>query len=227
HQCGYEYCTGNYMASNPRWCQTLSRWKQYFEEWVTHPELEGLLNASVLMDMRAIHGNAELVTGLHDYIVDLTQNNRRFLAFLTANSIRIKPPLSIFRSFVLTKEGENKRLNLKKRAISLLVDLGRIYALAAGISRTMSTEERFNACYKTGFINKATLDNALGAYEFVCDMRFKYQLNCLQNQQLLSNYISPDELTSFERNHLKDAFRLIAKFQEAAEMRFSYRGIMR
>ncbi|OZN24554.1 histidine kinase [Actinobacillus seminis] len=228
HQCGYARCSGNYMASNPRWCQSLAEWKNDFTNWVRYPELDGLLNASVLMDMRGIYGETRLADELQQHFVDLIANNKRFLAFLTANAIRVKPPLSIFRHFVVSKDGENKNmLNLKKRAISLLADLGRIYALAAGVSETMSTKARFEISHKLGILDQVTLENALGAYEFVCDLRFKFQLTQLQQQQSLTNHIDPRELTSFHRNHLKDAFRLIAKIQEAAELRFSQRGMIR
>nr|HPR33588.1 cache domain-containing protein [Prolixibacteraceae bacterium] len=30
---GLPFCTGKYMASNPRWCQPLQTWKEYFNEW--------------------------------------------------------------------------------------------------------------------------------------------------------------------------------------------------
>ncbi|MGR6980426.1 DUF294 nucleotidyltransferase-like domain-containing protein [Testudinibacter sp. P27/CKL/0425] len=227
-KCGYERCSGGYMALNPRWCQSLAQWKQDFEHWILTPELESLLHASVFLDLRAIHGDQTLADELSHFFVERIQGNRRFLAFLVANAIRVKPPLSIFRNFVLIKDGEHKnKLNLKKRAISLLVDLGRIYALAAGIVQTASTEERFLACYQKKAINKEMLDDILGAYRFVCEVRFKYQLQALRQQQPLTNHIAPDELTSFERNNLKDAFRLIAKLQEAAEMRFSQQGLIR
>lgn len=227
-KCGYAHCSGGYMASNPKWCQSLTRWQADFEQWIVSPELEGLLNASVFMDLRAIHGSSDLAERLTEFFAKLVQDNRRFLAFLVANTIRIKPPLSIFRNFVLIKDGEHKnKLNLKKRAISLLVDLGRIYALSAGIGQTKSTEARFITCYESKAINKETLDDILSAYRFVCEVRFKYQLQALRQQQLLTNHIAPDELTSFERNNLKDAFRLIAKLQEAAELRFSQKGLIR
>ncbi|WP_040976703.1 DUF294 nucleotidyltransferase-like domain-containing protein [Necropsobacter massiliensis] len=228
NQCGYARCSGHYMASNPVWCQSLATWKNYFSQWVIEPESESLLNASVLMDMRGIYGDIALVNELQQHFTALVADNKRFLAYLVANSIRVRPPLSIFRNFVLTKEGKHKnKLNLKKRAISLLVDLGRIYALAAGITETLSTEQRFANCHKRGLINQQTMDNVLGAYQFVCDMRFKYQLTALHGGQAIHNHIDPHALNVFERNHLKDAFRLIAQFQDAAEMRFSQRGIIR
>lgn len=228
NQCGYAHCSGGYMASNPRWCQSLAQWKSCFSQWVLNPESESLLNASVLMDMRGIYGDVALVNELQQHFTGLVAENKRFLAYLVANSIRVRPPLSIFRNFVLTKEGKHKnKLNLKKRAISLLVDLGRIYALAAGISETMSTEQRFIHCQQRGLINQQTMDNALGAYGCVCNMRFKYQWHALQHRQAVHNHIDPRELNAFERNHLKDAFRLIAQFQEAADIRFSQRGIIR
>ncbi|TNH04600.1 cyclic nucleotide-binding/CBS domain-containing protein [Testudinibacter sp. TR-2022] len=227
-KCGYEKCSGGYMASNPKWCQSLAEWQQDFRHWIQNPEQEGLLNASVLLDLRVIYGASDLGTELQQFFIQLIGQNRRFLAFLTANAIRVKPPLNIFRNFVLIKDGEHKnKLNLKKRAISLLVDLGRIYALSAGIVQASSTEVRFKACYQANVINQATLDDILAAYHFVSEVRFKYQALALQQQQALTNHIVPNDLTLFERNNLKDAFRLIAKLQEAAEMRFSQKGLLR
>ncbi|MGL5726948.1 MAG: putative nucleotidyltransferase substrate binding domain-containing protein, partial [Plesiomonas sp.] len=42
-----------------------------------------------------------------------------------------------------------------------------------------------------------------------------------------ANSVSPADLTQFERNHLKDAFRIIARTQEAAMQRFHAQGILR
>lgn len=124
-----------------------------------------------------------------------------------ANSIRVKPPLSIFEIlFLLKKVNTKNKLNLKKRAISLLVDLA-IYALAAGLAQTMSTEQRFRHCYKQGILNKETLNNVryinLSA---ICVLNIN-QTHC--NNSELTNHIDPSDLsTSLERNHLKRCFSL-------------------
>ena len=37
---GYFYCPGDMMATNPRWCQPLSVWREYFEGWIKSPSKE-------------------------------------------------------------------------------------------------------------------------------------------------------------------------------------------
>ena len=52
--CGYVYCPGDMMATNPRWCQPLSVWKDYFDGWIKSPSKEAQMLASVMFDLRPI-----------------------------------------------------------------------------------------------------------------------------------------------------------------------------
>ncbi|MEX0305242.1 MAG: DUF294 nucleotidyltransferase-like domain-containing protein, partial [Leisingera sp.] len=38
--CGYVYCPGDMMASNPRWRQPLRVWREYFRGWIAKPDPE-------------------------------------------------------------------------------------------------------------------------------------------------------------------------------------------
>ncbi|MEE4363082.1 MAG: DUF294 nucleotidyltransferase-like domain-containing protein, partial [Desulfotignum sp.] len=44
---GYRFCDGNNMAQNPKWCQPLSVWKQYFHTWIRKAKPEDLLYSSI------------------------------------------------------------------------------------------------------------------------------------------------------------------------------------
>ena len=45
---GYFYCPGDMMATNPRWCQPLSVWREYFDSWIKSPSKEAQMLASVM-----------------------------------------------------------------------------------------------------------------------------------------------------------------------------------
>jgi|GEM_PF-3544001 len=49
------------MASNPKWCQPLGRWQQYFSECVTAAEPQDLLDVNILFDFRCAYGEASHV----------------------------------------------------------------------------------------------------------------------------------------------------------------------
>ena len=45
--CGYFYCPGDMMATNPRWCQPLRIWRDYFASWIEKPDPEAQMLASM------------------------------------------------------------------------------------------------------------------------------------------------------------------------------------
>nr|MCS5603436.1 DUF294 nucleotidyltransferase-like domain-containing protein [Paracoccus sp. (in: a-proteobacteria)] len=59
--CGYVYCPGNMMATNPRWRQPRTVWRAYFRDWIARPSPEAQMLASVMFDLRAIGGEAGLL----------------------------------------------------------------------------------------------------------------------------------------------------------------------
>ncbi|PMJ93974.1 putative nucleotidyltransferase substrate binding domain-containing protein [Vibrio sp. 10N.261.55.A7] len=222
-RCNYPLCPGNYMAATPKWCQPLEVWKHYYKKWVANPEYERLLNISVFLEIRTIYGNSEYETILRDELHRNIHSNREFLSTLVKDAISTQPPLGIFNSLVLEKSGENKKtLNIKKYAINLIIDLARIYGLAVECDRS-STDERFSAAREKGLLSEDSFKNILGAYQFILSFRFSHQLEALKAGQEPDNNINPNKFGSFERKHLKDAFRIIADVQEAVKVRFGSR----
>lgn len=219
----FPLCPGFYMAATPKWCQPLSVWKHYYKKWVSNPEYERLLNISVFLEIRTIYGNNEYETILRDELHRNIRENREFLSILVGDAVNTNPPLGIFNSLVLEKSGEHRStLNVKKYAINLIIDLARIYGLAVECDLS-ATDERFAAANKKGILSDDALKNILGAYQFILSFRFGHQLEALKNGEIPDNHINPNTFGSFERKHLKDAFRIIADLQEAAKVRFGRR----
>ncbi|ORT51113.1 histidine kinase [Vibrio sp. qd031] len=222
-KCDYPLCPGNYMAASSKWCQPLSMWKHYYKKWVSNPEYERLLNISVFLEIRSVYGNKDFETTLREEMHKAIRSNREFLGILVRDAINTTPPLGIFNSLVLEKSGENKKtLDIKKYAITLIIDLARIYGLSAECESS-STDERFAEAAKKGLLSEDSLRNITGAYQFILSIRFSHQLDALKQAKPADNNIDPNLFGSFERTHLKDAFRIISNLQEAAKVRFGNR----
>lgn len=218
--CGYPLCTGKYMAATPKWCQPLSVWKEYYKKWVQNPEYDCLLNISVFLEIRSIYGNSQFTDILRNELHQNIQQNKSFLPALVRDAINTNPPLGIFNSLVLEKNGEQKKvLNIKKYAINLIIDLARIYGLAVECDSS-STEDRFKAAYDAEILSEDAYKNIMGAYHLILQVRYGYQLEQLKKGVTPDNYIDPNNFGSFERQHLKDAFRIIADLQDSAKLRF-------
>ncbi|MGM3047373.1 putative nucleotidyltransferase substrate binding domain-containing protein, partial [Bacillus cereus group sp. BC303] len=83
--------------------------------------------------------------------------------------------MGIFNHLVLEKGGENSNtLNIKKFALNLIIDLARIFSLAAGGSMT-GTEERFRFAVQQGMMSEDSCQNIIGAFKFITQVRFQHQ----------------------------------------------------
>ncbi|MBA6389962.1 cyclic nucleotide-binding/CBS domain-containing protein [Colwellia sp. BRX10-3] len=212
--CGFIYCPGNVMATNPEWCQTQKKWSQYFAKWINTPEPKALMHCSTFFDLTTVYGDTRLLEQVRVKMLKTTQGSTLFIAHLSRNALNLRPPLGFFRDFVLIQNGENKAtLDLKHNGIAPIVDLARIYALSEGIS-SVNTIERLKQAAGTPSLSKASAANLIDAYEFLSMLRMMHQANKLQKGQQPNNYLSPKEISKLEREHLKDAFKVIKTMQD-------------
>jgi len=219
-ECGFIYCPGDIMATNPKWRQPRKVWQSYFTDWVETPSPKALLNSSVFFDLDTIYGDKTLLEDVRQNMLKSTQKSTLFIAHLSKNALGLRPPLGFFRDFVLKPNGKHKAtLDLKHNGIAPVVDLARIYALAEGIS-AVNTIERIQQAAGTRSLTKASAENLIDAYEFLGMLRVEHQAQKLMRGEDPDNYLSPKEISKLEREHLKDAFKVIKTLQDARQSSF-------
>ena len=218
--CGFIYCPGDIMATNPKWRQPQKVWQKYFDGWVDTPTPKALLNSSVFFDLETICGDASLLDSVRKNLLQKTTKSSLFIAHLSKNALGLRPPLGFFRDFVLEQKGKHKdTLDLKHNGIAPIVDLARIYALSQGIS-AVNTIERIKQAAGSAAITKSSAENLIDAYEFLGILRVKHQANRLMQGLEADNHLSPKELSKLEREHLKDAFKVIKTLQDSRQASF-------
>ena len=221
NECGFIYCPGDVMATNPKWCQTLQHWKGYFNKWISQPQPKALMYCSIFFDMRAIHGQQNLFTQLKTHYLEMAKSRPSFISLLSSNALQNTPPLGFFRQMVLVNDKEHKnRLNLKNRGTAPIVDLARVYALSAGLE-SLNTHKRLVDAKANAEISEGMADNLLDAYEFINSFRMKHQAQQILNGQTPDNFADPNALSEFERDHLHDAFKLVAESQKYLIQRYA------
>jgi CBS domain-containing protein len=218
--CGYIYCPGEVMAKTDRWRQPQAVWKRYFEQWIERPEPKALMFASVFFDLRALHDPSGLFPRLHDHVLELSRNNRIFIAYMAANALKHRPPLGFFRSFVLIRSGDhNHTFDIKHRGSVPIVDLARVYALSSGLPE-INTVERLEAAAEHKSLSRNGSANLIDAYELISTLRMRHQTEQIRHGAKADNFLAPEQLSPLERGHLKDAFRLIDTMQESLGQRY-------
>ncbi|MEN8212925.1 MAG: putative nucleotidyltransferase substrate binding domain-containing protein [Pseudomonadota bacterium] len=215
--CGYVYCPGDVMATNPKWRQPLSAWRGYFNRWIFNPQPKALMYASIFFDLQCVHGDTSLLETLQSEVLKKTQGNTIFLAYMTANALHYHPPLGLFKQFVLEKGGaEEKALNMKKRGIVPITDLARVYALSAGVS-ALNTQDRLEAAGEAGVLSRSGMADLVDALEFIASVRLQHQSHQIRAGEQPDNFVPPEQLSSLERRHLKDAFDVVRTIQTTME----------
>jgi CBS domain-containing protein len=218
--CGFVYCPGDVMASNPKWRQPLRIWHKYFANWILKPEPRALMLANVFFDLRAVYDPSNLFAELQERFLERSKANRIFIAYMVANALKYRPPLGFFRNIVLIQGGDHDHtFDIKHKGIVPIVDLARIYVLTAGLPET-NTIERLSAASECGALSKDGAANLTDALELIGTMRMRHQAGQLSHGQKADNFLSPDELSPLERGHLKDAFLLINTMQESLGQRY-------
>ena len=152
-RCGYTLCTGDVMATNPRWRQPLRVWQGYFKDWIEKPSAEGLLNSSIFFDLDGVHGRTEWADSLRRSVAQQARQHPRFLASMARNALLRTPPLGFFKGFVLEADGRHSAgINLKRRGTAPLTDLIRVHALAVG-SEALNSFDRLDDVIQAGVLS--------------------------------------------------------------------------
>ncbi|MES9972759.1 MAG: putative nucleotidyltransferase substrate binding domain-containing protein [Candidatus Thiodiazotropha sp.] len=218
--CGFIYCPGDAMATNPKWRQTLQIWRKYFNAWINKPEPMALMLSSIFFDLRPIYGEVELFNELQSDILSKTRGNGIFTAYMAANALHHRPPLGFFRTFVLIHDGKHDdTFDIKHRGIVPITDIARVFALDQGLT-PVNTTERLEAAAETTVLSRDMGENLVDALEFIASIRIYHQAEQIRKGLKPDNYLSPEELSDLERRHLKDAFRVIQEMQDAMENRY-------
>ncbi|MEF1254947.1 DUF294 nucleotidyltransferase-like domain-containing protein [Vibrio sp. M260112] len=219
-KCGYSYCTGDIMATNPDWRMTRTEWEECFADWIDDPNPKALLNASIFFDLDGVYGRLKWAEQLSGFIVRRARRNNRFLACLARNAMNRTPPLGFFKSFVMEKDGQHKNsINLKRRGTAPLADLIRVHALAVG-SRSKNSFERLDDIHEAGILPKGKARDLRDALEFISIVRIRHQALDVENEIEPDNNIEPENLSDFERRNLKDAFQILSNAQNFLKFRY-------
>jgi CBS domain-containing protein len=223
HFVGYEFCPADMMASNPKWCLSLSEWKRQFNNWITKPTEDAIMLCTIFFDYNFVYGEKELVAKLSKSIFKSINSFEIFLNFLGRNALKNPPPLGFFRQFLMEQDGNHKdQFDLKSRALMPLIDAARLITLSHNIKDKNNTISRFHKLAKIEPQNK---DLYLS-----CADSFKILLHYRTEQGLKNNdsgrYINLNTLTKLEKLKLKGCFKPIKDIQDLLNIRYNLAQMM-
>ena len=224
NEVGYVYCPGGIMAKTDEWRQPLANWQETVRRWARSPTPDAVMRVSIFFDIRCIYGDCRLADSLQQTMLEQASRNSIFLAALAANALESKPPLGIFRRFVVDRDGEHRsELDLKKRGVLPVTEIVRLHALAHSIA-AVNTDERLKALAAGKHLTIAGSRNLADAIHFIQHMRIKHQCEQIVKGEAVSNFLNPRDLPKMAKEQLRDAFTIIDEAQSS--VRQTYRAGM-
>lgn len=208
---GYPYCPGEVMAQNPRWCQPLAVWRQYFSEWIQRAEPQQLLEFSIFFDFRPVAGTSELARELRAHVAALVSQRPAFFLYLAQEVLAYKPPVGLLGRILRAGEAGGQ-FNVKD-AVAPLVAATRLYALREGVEAT-NTVERLAGLLEAGAVSQGSHDETLAAHTTLTRLRLEHQAAAIDAGQPPDNSISRRRLAPTEEALLNQALIQIAAVQE-------------
>lgn len=219
---GFSYCTGGFMAQNPKWTHSLSHWKKNYESWMNESVPETVMQIATFFDCRYLYGDEIIVGALQTFLGQQMQHPMdRLFHFMAQNALQYEPPLTSFFKNIRTFKVDQKEVFDIKKAMTPIVDLVRVYALKNSLFEP-NTGERLKALKDKEVFTEKEVTELLQSYYYLMGLRLKTQSQqILQNHLPPDNYIIPQQLSKIDQLTLKEIFKTIENFQLRIRMQFT------
>ncbi len=218
---GIAYCTGGFMAQNPKWTHSLSHWKRNYLNWMAESLPETVINFSTFFDCRFVYGDAGIMDELRTFLnEELQKPMDKLFHNMAVNALHYEPPLTFFNTIRTFTKNKREVFDIKK-AMTPIVDLVRVYALKHRVFE-VNTGERMKALRQLDVFSETAYHELSQSYYFLMSMRLKKQATqIIYDKTSPDNYIDLSGLTKIERVTLKEIFKVIGNFQSKIKMDFT------
>jgi len=215
---GYELCTGEIMAKNPKYTLSLSDWKKQFTSWINTPEPQNIIDTAVFFDFRCIYGDNFFTDELRKHVNLLIDKKAVFVYHLAQTVIQYRSPLNIFGHIA---GGDNETFDIKKILLPVVTFI-KVFSLQRKIAET-NTLRRLEQLLSQHVVQKPMYEELKQAYNFLMGLRFHTQTNALTESRKPDNTIDIKNLTEIEKSTLKKIFSLISEMQTKLNLEFKGR----
>ena len=218
---GFPRCDGNIMVSNPYWCRSMSEFKELIFEWINEPSGDHFMNIAIFYDALCVSGDIQMIKELKNYMFKISSNSQSFYTNFAKVISSFDVPLGFFDGFVFNSKDENHKneIDIKRGGIFILVQGIRSLSIENTILNT-NTIKRINALKDKQILDNESAKELIMAFNFLTSLKLKSNLEKLDRKEKIDNYINPNNLSTMEKDLLKDSFKIVNKLKKKLEFHF-------
>ena len=207
-ECGY--LPRRDLPFDPDFCAaSTGEWKSRFRDWIGDPVRQQTYRVRSLFDVRAICGSDTNWDEVKAVIAESV--DREFVHVLANDCLASLPPLTFFHDAVVDALGEQtSTFRLEHSALRPLVDVGRVFALAARDAPGRSTVERLAIARRMIPEQDAIFRDAADTLRIVLWQQGRVGIS----QGTDGSELPAAALSRYDRQALKSGFPVIQKLLE-------------
>ena len=213
---GFEPCPGDVMVRNPVWSRSVADYVSAFRRWVAIPDTNAHMDVAILYDAVAVAGNAALLTQVKTALIEAVRGRSAFMVHFARATESFPMPIGFFNNLV-TRDGHGDAVDLKKGGIFPIVHGVRSLALERGLTET-NTAQRIQRLVESGTFSRDFGRELTQSLYFLMTLRLDAQFAVLGAATAL---VRPAELSSMQRDLLRDAFQVVKQFREIVRRHFN------
>ena len=214
-ECGFPPCPGEVMVRNPAWSKSLEAYREDFRRQLALGDEAAVVNIAIFYDADAAAGEAELLRAAKQDLIDLMHDEPVHLARFARAIDAFPTPIGFFNNLV-TSKAEGDALDLKKGGIFPIVHGVRSLALGKGLHET-GTAARIARLAESGALDAQFARELKEAFNYLMTLRLDAQIA----ERASTSFVKPGELSTMERDLLRDAFHLVKRLREMVRRRFN------
>ena len=214
---GFPPCPGDVMARNPFWSRPVDDFIRDFRVWVTIPDANSHMNVAIFYDAVAVAGRSELLDQAKRALIETVSGERAYLGHFAKAIDAFPTPIGFFRNLIAREGAEGDALDLKKGGIFPIVHGVRAIALEHGLMET-STVERIARIADINVLRPDFARELIQAFQYLTALRLDAQLAAESGQNALTR---PSELSTMDRDLLRNAFDVVKQFREIIRRHFN------
>ncbi len=211
---GFPPCPGDVMVSNPAWSKTLAEYREDLRRWLSAPDEAAVMNVAIFYDAIAVAGPEEPLRQAKSALIEAVRGETLFLAHFARAADAFPTPIGIFRNLITSKE-QGDALDVKKGGIFPIVHGIRALSLERGLTET-STAVRIDRLSEFGVFARDFARDLTEALNFLLTLRLDHQLAAAAG-----GLVRPRELSSMDRDLLREAFQVVKQLREIVRRHFN------
>ena len=216
---GFPPCPGNVMVSNPIWSQTIDDFTAQLRRWVLTPDEDSPMYLGIFFDAVAVAGDAELLARAKAQFIELMAGETASLAHF-ARAIDLFPGPGGVISTIMATVGREEPIDMKKSGTFPIVHGIRSLAIEKGLIET-STFDRINRIVETGLFDEGFGRELSEAFGYFMQLRLRSQVRAhLAGSMEEEALVRPSDLTTLDRELLRDATRVVKRFRDIVRNHF-------